>query len=152
MHPGSILADEVRIQELRLTLSHLSLGHLDHRFDPLQLPLFLEAELSDLTRLRCRGRPRELEFTATGTRSDPAPFLQIVVVVALTEDNPTLALEGQYTGAHPVEEIAVMAHHQHAPGKERQRLLQNSHGLQIEVIGRLVQDQEIAAPLEHSRQ
>ena len=45
-----------------------------------------------------------------------------------------------------------MAHHQNAPGKERQRLLQNSHGLQIQVIGRLVQDQEIAASLEHPSQ
>jgi hypothetical protein len=58
-------------------------------------------------------------------------------------------LEREDARADAVQEVAVVAHHQHAAGEGDQRLLQHAQRGQVEVVGRLVEDQEVAAALEH---
>ena len=63
-----------------------------------------------------------------------------------------VALEGEDVRADAVEKIAVMADHAGHAGECHQRLLQHAQRGQVEVVRRLVQDEEIAAALQNPRQ
>ena len=51
-------------------------------------------------------------------------------------------------GADVVEEVAVVAHHQHRPLIVHQKVLQPDHALQVQVVGRLVQQDNVRVPEE----
>ncbi len=63
-----------------------------------------------------------------------------------------VALEGEHVGRHPVEEPTVVRDHQHRPGEGEDRLLEGAQGVDIEIVGRLVEHEDVGALLEHLRQ
>ena len=68
----------------------------------------------------------------------------VVAEVALPPTHLGVTLEGQDVGGDAVEEPAVVADDQDAPGKAQQGLFQGTQGIDIEVVGRLVEQQHVA--------
>ena len=88
-----------------------------------------------------------------GRRAEPlVPVGLVVLVVALEPDHPAVALEGQHVGGHPVEEPAVMGDHHRAPREGQQRVLEGAEGIHVEVVGGLVEQQQVAAALQQGGQ
>src|SRR5579863_9611000 len=103
---------------------------------------------ADRTRLRAAWResllPAEL-LVLQPVRDDAveaeAALLVLFVVgeIALEPLDMAVALEGQHVGGDAVEEEAVVADHHRAAGEIEQRLLQRAKGVDVEVVGRLVE-------------
>src|SRR5690606_33525317 len=76
-----------------------------------------------------------------------APLLVFLVlaVVALEELHVRVALEGEDVGRDAVQEPAVVADHEGVAGEFQQRVLERAQGLHVEVVGRLVEQQHVAA-------
>src|SRR4029077_9108450 len=85
-----------------------------------------------------------------GARAQPlVPVRLVVLVVALEPHHPAVALEGEHVGGHPVEEPPVVAdHHRVARGGEP-RVFQRPQGVDAQVVGGLLEEQQVAAALEH---
>jgi hypothetical protein len=62
------------------------------------------------------------------------------------------ALVGQDVRRDPVEEPAVVADDDGAAGELQQGVLQRAERLDVEVVGRLVEEQQVAALLERQRE
>ena len=60
-----------------------------------------------------------------------------------------IAFKGQNVGGDAVEEEAVMADDHGATGKISQSLFQRAQGVDVEIIGRLVQQQQVGTSLQH---
>ncbi len=123
----------------------------------LQLVERLDARTAFVTaRLRLTAHP--VEFGAQqvvgpihqGILSTDAflPLLQIVGVVALVRIE---RLVGQFHDAvaHAVEEVAVVRHHEERGAGVAQIVLQPLHHLEVEVVGRLVEDEELRVVGQH---
>src|SRR3954463_6383577 len=61
----------------------------------------------------------------------------------------TVALEGEDMGGEAVEEEAVVADDHGAAGEILQRLLERAQGLDVEIVGRFVEQEDVAALLQH---
>jgi hypothetical protein len=84
-----------------------------------------------------------------GLVAEPAvPVGFVVLVVALEPHHLAVALEGEDVGGDAVEEPAVVADHHGAAGEVEQRLFQRAQRVDVEVVGRLVEQQQVAAALE----
>mmetsp|Transcript_50124 Transcript_50124/g.162001 ORF Transcript_50124/g.162001 Transcript_50124/m.162001 type:complete len:302 (-) Transcript_50124:1304-2209(-) len=79
----------------------------------------------------------------------PNVVLLVLLVVALEPDPLGVALRRQDVCRDAVEEEAVVAHHEDAARKVEQRLLQAAHRVDVKVVGRFVEQQHVAARLEH---
>ena len=77
-----------------------------------------------------------------------SPVRLVVLVVALEPDDLAVALEGQDVGGDAVEEPAVVADDHGAAGEAQQRLLQRAQRVDVEVVGRLVEQQQVAAAVQ----
>mmetsp|Transcript_23472 Transcript_23472/g.69301 ORF Transcript_23472/g.69301 Transcript_23472/m.69301 type:complete len:222 (-) Transcript_23472:634-1299(-) len=73
----------------------------------------------------------------------PNVVLLVLLVVALEPDPLGVALRRQDVRRDAVEEEAVVAHHEDAARKVEQRLLQAAHRVDVKVVGRLVEQQEM---------
>jgi hypothetical protein len=73
----------------------------------------------------------------------------IVLEVALEPLDVALALEGEHVGRDAVEESAVVTDDHGAAGEILQRLLERAQRVDVEVVGRLVEQEHIRAGLEH---
>ena len=60
-----------------------------------------------------------------------------------------VALEGEDVGAEAIEEEAIVADHHRTTRERLERLLERAQRLDVEVVGRLVEQQDIAALLQH---
>jgi hypothetical protein len=60
-----------------------------------------------------------------------------------------VALEGEDMGRDAVEEPAIMADDHGAAGEVLQRLFQRTQRVDVEVVGRLVEQQDVGAGLQH---
>ena len=69
--------------------------------------------------------------------------------IALEPAGSAVAFHHQQVRADAVEEEAVVADDHGAAGEVDQRLLQHPHRGHVEVVGRLVQQQQVAAAAEH---
>jgi hypothetical protein len=78
--------------------------------------------------------------------------VDVVLVVALEPDHLAVALEGQDVRRDAVEEPAVVGDHDGAAGEVQQRLLERPQRLDVEVVGRLVEQQHVGAVPQHLRQ
>ena len=77
---------------------------------------------------------------------EPAvPVGLVVLVVALEPDHLAVALEGEHVRGDAVEEPAVVADDDHAAGEVEQRVLERAQRVDVEVVGRLVEQQQVAA-------
>ena len=79
-------------------------------------------------------------------------ILFIGLVVALEPAHRAIALEGEYVRGDSVQEPAVVTDHHRAAGKVIQGFLQGTERVDIQVVGGLVQQQNIGSLLEHARQ
>src|SRR3954465_12542324 len=70
------------------------------------------------------------------------------LVVAVAPDDLAVPLEGEDVGGDPVEEPPVVADHHGAAAEVEDRLLEGPEHVDVEVVGRLVQEQEVASALE----
>ena len=72
-------------------------------------------------------------------------FVLVLVVGALEPDRLRVALEGQDVGGDAIQEPAIVADHHRAAGEVEQRVLQRAQRVHVQVVGRLVQQQQVAA-------
>jgi diguanylate cyclase (GGDEF)-like protein len=71
----------------------------------------------------------------------------VLRVVPVEEDHPAVALEGQDVRGDAVQEPAVVADDHGAAGEVLQGLFQGAHGVHVQVVGRLVQQQHVGPSL-----
>src|SRR5581483_11561110 len=91
--------------------------------------------------------PLELDSVRFHRRVAEAALLVLLVVleIALEPFHVAVALERQDVSGHAVEEEAVMADNHGAAGE----VLQRRQRLRIEIVGRLVEEEQVAALFEH---
>src|SRR5690606_4720865 len=88
-----------------------------------------------------------------GVVAEPALAVGLVVgVVALEPDHPAVAFERENARRHAVEEPAIVRAHDRAAPEFQQRLLERAQRVDVEVVGRLVEQQQVAAALQQLRQ
>ena len=75
-------------------------------------------------------------------------FFEIIGIISRLHDH-AVVLEGDDLVADAVEEIAVVGNADHRAVEIRERFLQHPQRGQVEVVGRLVEHDEVAAVLEH---
>src|ERR1700704_2551875 len=75
--------------------------------------------------------------------------LFVVLVVALEPFHVALVLECQEVGGDAVEEPAIVADDDGAAGEILQRILERPQRVDIEIVGGLVEQQQIGARFEH---
>src|SRR3954464_13751938 len=75
------------------------------------------------------------------------PIGLVVLVVPLEPDHLAVSLEGEHVRGDAVEEPAVVADHDRAAGEVEQRFLERTQRVDVEVVGRLVEQQQVAALL-----
>ncbi len=63
-----------------------------------------------------------------------------------------IALEGDRAGDHVVEEPAVVADQQQRPRPLEQLFFEQLQRFEVEIVGRLVENEHIGRPREHPRQ
>src|SRR5690606_35727889 len=71
--------------------------------------------------------------------------LFVLAVVALEELHVRVALERQDVGGNAVEEPAIVRDHEGVARELQQRVFQCAQGLDVEVVGRFVEQQDVAA-------
>ena len=69
----------------------------------------------------------------------------VILIVAFEPDHLAVALESQHVGRDAVQEPAVVRDDQDAAGKLQQRLLEGAQRLDVQIVGRLVEQQHVAA-------
>src|SRR5262249_54973619 len=70
------------------------------------------------------------------------------LVVALAPDRLAVALEGQDVGGDAVQKPPVVADHHGAAAEGEQRLLQRAQRVHVEVVRRLVEQEQVAPAAE----
>ncbi len=80
------------------------------------------------------------------------PERLVVADVALEEPDLAVALEGEDVGRDPVQEPAVVADDDDAAGERLEPGLQRPQRVDVEVVRRLVEEQDVAAGLEQLRE
>src|SRR5712664_93788 len=76
----------------------------------------------------------------------------IILEIAFEPFDMAVAFEGKDVGGDTVEEPAVMADDHGAAGEILQRLFQRAQRVDVEIVGRLVEQQHIGAGFQHLRQ
>ena len=77
----------------------------------------------------------------------PHLVLFVILEIALEPFDMAVAFEGQDMGGDAVEEPAVMADDHGAAGEILQRLFQRAQRIDVEIVGRLVEQQHVGAGL-----
>src|SRR5688572_26410374 len=77
-----------------------------------------------------------------------AAVLFVSLVVALEPHGFAVTLEGEDVGGDAVEEPAIVGDHHGATGERQQRLFERAQRVDVEIVGRLVEQQQVAALLE----
>src|SRR3954469_3763506 len=86
---------------------------------------------------------------------DPLPPLEIfdvALIVALEPHRLRIALEGENVGRDAIEEPAIVGDYHRAGGKIDESFLESPQSIDVEVVGGLVEQQQISARLEQLRQ
>ena len=85
--------------------------------------------------------------------AEPAlPIGFVFAVVAFVPDHFAIAFEGHNVRSDTVEEPAVVAADDGATGKAFQSFFQGPKGVDVEVVRRLVEDDEVGALFQHPGQ
>ena len=85
--------------------------------------------------------------------AEPLDLVLLVRLEVALEPEPLgLALVREDVRGDPVQEPAVVGDDHGRTGELEQRVLQRGQGLDVEVVGRLVEEQQVAALLEGERQ
>ncbi len=86
------------------------------------------------------GQLLGLEVRLAGLAFAPGALVGIVVAIV---ERQALAVQVQDLADGAVEEVAVVAHKKHRAGVSLQEALQPDRRFQVQVIGRLVQQQQV---------
>src|SRR5262249_3351124 len=86
-----------------------------------------------------------------GTQT-PLAVRFVILVVPLEPDDLAVALEREHVRRDAIEEPAVVADDDRAAGEVEQRLLERAERVDVEIVGRLVEQQEVAPLLQELRQ
>ncbi len=78
----------------------------------------------------------------------PLAIRFVIGVVAFKPHDLRIALEGQNVGGDAIQKPAIMGNDHRATGEGEQRFFQRPQRLHIQIVGRLVQQQHIAAAPE----
>src|SRR6185503_20215536 len=103
------------------------------------------------------SRPRQLLVgdpvwpVSLSTQTSPSVLL-ICLEIALEPGDLRVPLEGQDVRGDAVQEPAVVRDDHRAAGEGEERLLERAERVDVEVVGRLVQQQEVAAAAQQLRQ
>src|SRR3954467_6674893 len=85
-----------------------------------------------------------------GIDAEPPCLVSLIVLkVTLEPFDVALALEGEHVRRDAVEEPAIVADDHSAAGEILQRLLQRAQRIDVEIVGRLVEQQHVGTGLEH---
>ena len=89
------------------------------------------------------------EAAIGGLRAEaPAAVGLVILIVPLEPRHLTVALEREHMRRDPIEEPAVVADHDDAAGEVEQRFLEGAKGIDVQVVGGLVEQQQVAAAPE----
>src|SRR5260221_8478363 len=149
---------EIRIDEADFDAGNVFLERENRGFHPLQLSGLLKGEAAGTPWGRAFHGERRSEFSSGGPggrreQGSPASaLLNVVIVVTDALSQLALAFKGQNARADAVEKITVVAHDHPHSGKGNQRLFEHAQRRQIQIVGRLVEDDEIPAVFEDARQ
>src|SRR5207249_4296593 len=77
------------------------------------------------------------------------PVGLVILVIALEPHHAALVLEGEHVGGYAVEEPAVVADHDRAAREVEQAVLEGTQRVHVEIVAGLVEEQHVAAALEH---
>jgi hypothetical protein len=81
-----------------------------------------------------------------GCGPQAGPFVSLILgVVSIKPDDIAVALEGDYVCRDPVEKPPVVTYHYGAPSEILESVFQRAHGVNVEVICRLVEQNHIGA-------
>src|ERR1700716_4150129 len=78
--------------------------------------------------------------------------LNILLIVAFEPDNLGVALEGKDMCCNAIEEPAIVRNDHGAAREGHQRVLEGAQRFDIQIIGRFVEQQDVAACLQYLRQ
>ena len=92
---------------------------------------------------RCLARLRRFRLIRRPARDVGAALRQHVGIAAGIFDPAAVALRHDHGVHHPVEEVAVVADQQDRAGIIGQHFLQQVQRFQVEIVGRLVQHQQV---------
>src|SRR5216683_2042696 len=102
------------------------------------------------------GPHQRLVFDAVrlvGGGAEAAAAVGLVVgVIALEPHGLAVALEGEDVGGDAVQEPAIVGDDDGAAGIVEERLFKRAQRVDIEIVGRLVEEEEVGALLQHLRQ
>src|SRR5215212_7947857 len=88
-----------------------------------------------------------------GRRAElPVPERLVVADVSFEPPNLAVALEREDVGRDPVEEPAVVADDDHTAGEALEPRLQGPQRVDVEIVRRLVEEEEVATGLEQLRE
>src|SRR5207244_7157890 len=112
------------------------------------------------TRLNRRNEaclPRELLIAnpvrAIRFLAEPLPPVGLVLaIIAFKPHDLAVSFERQDVGRDAVQKPAVVAAHHAATAEPLEPFLQGPHGVHVQVVGRLVQQQQIGPFLKHARE
>ena len=71
----------------------------------------------------------------------------VVLIVAFEPDHLAVAFEGEHVGGDAIQEPAVMADHHGAAGEVEERVFEGSERVDVEIVGRLIKEEDVSAPL-----
>src|SRR5476651_92192 len=85
-----------------------------------------------------------------GRDTEPALLVGFVILkIALEPLDMAVALEGEHVGRDAIEKEAIVADDDGAAGEILERFLERAQGVDIEIVGGLVEQQYIGARLQH---
>ncbi len=88
-----------------------------------------------------------------GCRAEAGPSVSLILgVVSVEPDDIAVALEGDYVCRDPVEKPPVVTYHYGTPREILESVFQRTHGVNVEVICRLVEQNYIGALFQNSCQ
>src|SRR5205807_6590591 len=79
-------------------------------------------------------------------------LLKVVIVIPHVVSEHALAFESKDRRANAIKKITIVAHHDHAAAEGDERFFEQAQRTEIEIVRRLVEDENIAAALEDFRE
>ena len=81
----------------------------------------------------------------SGSPQPAAPIRLVVRMVARKPDDLGIPFEGEDMRGDPVEKPSIVAHHNRTPGELDERIVERAKRVDVEIVGRLVEQEEVRA-------
>ena len=77
------------------------------------------------------------------------PVVIVFRVVPVEPDRPAVALEREDVSGNAIQKPAIVTDDDRASGEVEKGIFQGAHGVHVQVVGRLIQEQDVGSRLEH---